>query len=288
MGWGLGPVVIGSQTIGGISASNCGLGNRTDAETASGEYGARARSIVAQSPSAGFTTRDVLVALTACGPLGCSLATTPLYLWSRQVGSDGKILATAVHHRYTCRQGLLYPTRLSCRHRGDGELTYATALVYDGSNWPVVLTKSLALPAGVADNKYTLSTAAIAGLGASDVTDVDVDFGVRVATEGSQSETVDRVAFLEQVIPRITLKGVNPLWFDTLGPHGTAVSAGSVTLVKKLDGGIFDDHTLVLTASGIAYCSQPYSAGRGGSVTCDLVLDVKWDGANAPIVVSST
>ena len=91
-------------------------------------------------------------------------------------------------------------------------------------SWREVAPERQALPAGVTDTKWTIKSATIATLGSSLVTDLEVDFGIRVATEGSQSETVDRIAFLTEVIPRITLKGIDPTWFSTLGPNGTAVT----------------------------------------------------------------
>lgn len=284
----LGPVAVGATTIGGITAESCSINTEVNSESRSGEMYVRNKSIRRQRPDASFSTSDLAVALTACGTLGVSLAASPLAIYSRLLGTDGKTASGSVHNKYTIRRGLLVPTRLSGRHGDDASVDFQAHVVYDGANDPIVLTANQSLPSAVDDNRWTISTASIGGIGSDNLTGIDVDFGIRVATEGKSSGSVtdiwDTEIGIEEINPRITIRGIDPSWFTTIGGmEGAGVTNATVVFRKRDPDGIFTGNTLTLTASGLVHCPQPHRASGRGASECEAILEVIYDGVNAPI-----
>lgn len=283
----LGPVQYGSTTIGGITDAAVNTGSQIVGEARSGEYYPRIKALRGQAPTATFTSSDLAVALGAISSVGASLASNVLKLYARKLDTDGKIAAGGNHGLYTLRRGLLFPARLSCQHQGDATCDFAAQVSYDGSNDPIVWQAGQSLPAEVSEKRWTLSNAAIGGVGTNDLMGVEVDFGLSVSVEGSNSDIWPTQVSLDLVDPKITLRGCDLGWLGTVALLGSSVSGGTVVLRDRLSGGRFGTSTLTLTASGYAHCGQPYRASQRGAAVADVILEVVYDGTNAPIRVAA-
>ncbi len=291
----LGPVSIGTAAaptvIGGITDIAGASGVEVMREPVSGELGVRTQTISAIKPTGGFTTHDIAAALGVCGSVGTSLflPTTPadqklLKIYATKLDQDGRIASGAVHRVWTMRGGLLYPTRLSCQHRGNARLQYDALLCSDGTNSPVA-EGNAALPTAAANSLWTLSAVSLAGVGANDLQGVDVEFGIQVSSEGSNSETYDNQCVIDAILPRVTVSLSDPSAEVDL--EGEEETEGTITFRKRDHNGIYTEDTLVLGFAGLAYPTQLFQAGQRGAATRAVVCDVEWDGTNTPFSVAT-
>jgi len=282
----LGPVQINSTVIGGITAAAVNNGHEIYGEPVSGEIGVRTQSITALKPGASFTTMDLAVALAACGSLGTDLSTANLHVFATKRTAAGAIASGAAHTKWLLRGGLLYPTRLTCDHRGQAQLSYEAQAVADADgNAPIVGPTTVSLPTGVNNNVWTLQSASFSGVGATDLRNAEVDFGFRVQTEGSNSELYDnQISY--QLDPRLTIMGVTPAYADAVALLGESATC-SITFRKRQNRGTFTADTLTLSATGLAHVSNPYQAGQRGAAQFAITVAVTFDGTNAPITVAA-
>jgi len=283
----MGPIQVGATptTIGGITDVGVGQGVQVFREPASGQIGAQVQAVTAIQPTGSFTTQSVEAALTACGSLGSSLFTNPLILYGTKIDQHGAIAASG-HYSWTLRGGLLYPVSLSCPHRGNAALSYNATIAYDGTNAPIVASGAATLPATITNKLWTLSAASIGGVGATDVQNVQIDFGLQVAGEAADSDVYDTRLSINAVTPRVTIETNDPSWFTTLGLGGTDITDGTITLRNREDRGDFSEDTMTLTFSGVAYVTDPYRASGQSTGRASVVVDVEYDNTNAPFALS--
>lgn len=292
----LGPVSIGTAAaptvIGGITDMGVVGGAQVMKEPVSGEIGVRTQAITAIQPTGQFTTQDISAALAVCGSLGLSLfvPTTPadqklLKLYATKLDTAGTIASGAVHRCWTLRGGLLYPTRLSCEHRGAATLAYNALLASDGTNDPVA-SADAALPTAADNNVWTLSAVDLAGLGANDVQGVDVDFGIQANAVGSNSELYDSQVEITAITPVVTVR-LNSVGAD-LDIEGVEETAGTI-MFRLLDhNGTYTANTFTLGFSGVAHETDIVKAGQRGAATKAVVCDVEWDGTSTPFSLATT
>lgn len=275
-----GPVKIGTAVIGGITSINSALGSQVKEEATSGEVMARVTALMSQKPSMGFTTEDIKAALAACGPTGVSLASSNLSVFGSKLLSGGRLDSTG-HVSLTASLGVLVPQQLSCSHQGNATISYqAHPLSVDDASDPWVLSTAVGLPTITAAKLWTLKTATIGGVSIDQHTQVSVDFGLRVVTEGSSSNVRDQIATIRSILPKISLtssKQGNILAF--LGVSG----AFSIVLRQRKAGGTFDTGTVTLSGTAYAFQETPFSASGQGAATIQLQAHVQWDGTNDPI-----
>jgi len=159
-------------------------------------------------------------------------------------------------------------------------------IAYDGSNTPIVGPTSVSLPTAVDDNVWTLSAASVGGKGATDLMGVEIDFGLQVTGEGSNSDIYDTRLSITAVTPQVVLETNDPTWFSTIGLTGSDVTDGTITLRQREDRGTFTETTMTLTFSGIAYATDVFRAGQQGTGRTAIVIDVEYDNTNAPFAIS--
>jgi hypothetical protein len=291
----LGPVSIGTAAaptvIGGITDLGLTGGIQVIKENVSGEIGIRTPAISAVQPTGRFTTHDIAAALGVCGSLGLSLflPATPsdqklLKLYATKLDQDGTIASGAVHRLWTCRGGLLYPSRLTCEHRGQASLQYDALLCSDGANDPWAASDS-ALPTAAAHAMWTLEAASIASLGATDMQGVDIDFGIQVSGEGANSELYDSQVVIDRITPVVTIR-LNDASGD-LGLEGEEEAAGTVTFRKRDKNGAYTADQCILGFAGLAHETTIWQAGQRGAGTKAIQVDVEWDGTSTPFTVGS-
>lgn len=274
-----GPVTIGTTTLGGITSISSALGSQVKGEATSGEVMARVTSLLGQKPSMGFTTEDIKAALGACGPMGVSLATKNLVLYGSKLLSGGR-LDTSGHVSLTAPLGVLVPQQLSCSHQGNATISYqAHPLSVDDATDPWTLSTGAGLPTP-APSLWTLFTATIGGVVIDQQTQVKIDFGLKVVTEGSSSNVRDQIATIRSIAPKISLTSSKQGKFLAyLGVQG----AFSIVLRKRKQGGTFDTGSVTLSGNAYAFQETPFSASGQGTATIQLQADVTWDGTLDPI-----
>jgi len=295
----IGAVVFNATVLGGITQLDVQTGTEAQGEATSGEPYTRYRSIVAQKPTASFSTLAVAAALDLCGSMGSSIADLAagliMYITKHADGSTRS--AGATHRKYTAVQGIVYPQQLSVDHQGHARLSYAVAPTWDGTNDPIVETDTVALPTADADTeRFSIGPVTIGAVTIAQIRSLTIDFGVNVATEGADSEIFDRFAGVVDVNPRITLSGIDIEWLKSsniprAGKVGTQANT-SLYLRKRAEGGTFtadatEEH-IKIDAAGLAYVTQAFSGSGNQAGETQLVMDVDYDGSNDPLTIDTT
>lgn len=297
--YGLYGVEINGTLVGGIT--RCGILPRSQvrAEAMSGEAYARFSSMIAQHPIIPMATRHIGPILDITGALGYVLAGTAsiaeIYLQKYAHGSTRA--SGSVHRKFTITQGLVLPRRLSASHQGDAELTFDILSIYDGTNDPVIITETQALPAGLADAyRYAFYKAAIGGVTLDEDMSLEIDFGLQDRAEGKRSEIWPRMISIAQVMPTISITCKNPDAFAAanIPLAGKAATHANTTIYlrKRSAGGSFvADATaehISLTAAGMVHAESVFDAAGNETGETRFVMAATFDGTNAPIVIDTT
>jgi hypothetical protein len=282
-----GPVQVGSNVLGGITNIGSALGSQVRGEPTSGEVTARIMALMAQNPTADFTCEDIAAALTACGPMGVSLATSALSLFGSCILAGGTIDTAEDHVSLTADLGVLVPESLQCSHQGNASISFrAHPYSADGVATPWTLSTAATLPAITEADLYTLSTAEIAGVTITQHIQIGVNFGLGVRTEAASSVVLPQIAAIRSVLPTITL---------TSSSQGDLLSGGlvgkggafSIVLRNRANGGIFGAKTLTLSGICLGLQETPFRVSGQGAAQVGLVGHVEWDGTNNPITFAA-
>jgi hypothetical protein len=267
-------------------------GTQVIREANSGEPYARNAYITGQAPSGEFSTPAIAAALAAIGPLGSALtAAAPLVLYAQKRTAGGTRTAGSVHQSYTVGPGIVIPNRLSCDHQGNAQLSYSYAAVSaDGTTAPLTISATAALATmPELDDHFTLGPVAIGGSTLSAKTNVAIDFGVRLAVEGSDSDIYPSIVTIELVEALITIATVDITLasIDLDGLEGTHANT-SIQFRKREVGGTFaEDGEVTFTAAGLAVVNDRLRGAMGSPASGVIAMHCTFDGTNSPIKLSA-
>lgn len=249
-----------------------------------------------------FDTYDVPGVLDAIGVTGLGItgATNPgVVLYLQKFDQTGGATSGSVARTYTAGTGLLVPKSMSCEHGGDLKITSELAILWDRTNNPIVLAENGALPSITqTPGRWTLGPITIAGNVLGQYTNVAVDFGNQVTTRGIGSDVYDTVVEQKTHAPKITITGIDPLWFKASGgiPIGGAVVANgtdSIVFRKRAQTGshFVSNATsahIKLTLAGFAAIdgAAQLQAQRIDETTIQIT-GAKDSSGNMPIVLST-
>lgn len=287
--------------IGGITQLDVPTGTEVRSEPTSGDPYPSHQAIVAQRPRANFTTHHIARALDATGLVGIPLKSVTnfgLRLYAAKYAEGSTPASGSNHLRWTIREGVLVPRRLSVSHQGDATLTYEVLVTYDGTNAPIVATDSVELPTGLVDDeRFTLGAVTVGGVPLPQVTGFDIDFGLGAETEGSNSDVWDTHSSIRTVRPMLTLRGIDATWFKDsviplVGRAGTHANTAIYLRKRTDDGATFVDGAtaehIKYTACGLAYVDQIFSAQTNQPGEPAVMMPLRYDGTNYPLVVDTT
>lgn len=292
--------LIDSTLIGGVTQQNIKTETEIRGEASSGEPYARYQSMVAQKPGASFTTmaiKALLDKITTLGTVvnvGAMAAGVSFYAHKFAEGASRETGAS--HDKYNFTEGIIVPRRLSCDHQGDARLTCDMVATYDGSNDPFTKTEDVSLPAGLTDaERFTIGKVVIEGTTYDHIQSFELDFGIEVVTEGADSEIWDRYCCRRTISPELRLTGVDVEWLKAanIPLAGLAVTqASSRFFLRKRDEGakfVADNvaEHIKFNLAGMAYIETPFDADSNEKGQVTLVIPVKHDGSNDPIVVNT-
>jgi hypothetical protein len=300
----IGAVVLDDETdvvFAGIESSRSNLGTEFRSDPLSGEPFSRFSSIIAQNPGAEFLTRNLDQLFTNIPVIGLpieNLATgVAMYLTKLLQGSTR---ATGSSHKVlTATQGLMALTRLTCQHQGDANCAVGILPTYDGSNEPLVKSSAAALPTLAGEERFTLGKAVLESNTLTGWSSLDIDFGLNIQVVGSDSDIWPTFAFIQDINPVITLRGLDVDWLQdtdntpgTIPPEGLALTHANTALYlrKRASGGKYvADATLEhikITFAGTAAVDQIHSGQSGAPAeTVVVVRPIKGLGAT-PVVIT--
>ena len=286
--------------LGGITRQAIRLDSTVRNEPRSGDVYTRFQSLVAQKPGASFSTEHIARAIDLISQTGYDLATetTGLILYSQKAKSGGTRYSTAVHFKDQIKSGILALRRLSGQHQGDFSLDCEAVAGWNGADNPIVRTYDITAPTAATDTeRFTLGKITVGGIAITHFRNMDLDFGLEIKSEGSESELWDKFVFIESIKPVLTVRGINPLWFKEsggiplLGLNGTHANT-AIFLRKRAAGGTFvadatAEHISVI-GQGYITIDTPMDTGGGEAAECSLKMEFYHDGTNAPLLIDTT
>lgn len=294
----LGIVEIGVSDLGGITRKQIAVGNEIISEGSSGIVYHNYQGVRAIRPGFSFSTKQVGNALTILGAVGSAIDDlTNVVLWALLRDGAGNASGN-VHSKYTATEGWIAPTTLSCDHRGDAILEVAGQLIAsDGTTAPWTISRTNAAPTdGSTDQRFTLGGCTIESIAVGQLTQLSINFGLQVVTEGQDSTIYDTEAYVARVAPSIsgTLTDVELLAAAEIPLTGKAATHTntSIYLRKRAAGSTYvADGTaehLKFTAAGLCYIENALddSHDDDGPATINFMMPLKWDGTNLPLVIT--
>lgn len=285
--------------VGGITRQRLYTDTEADHEVSAGNYNPYTVVINEQKPKAEFTTRDLDGILGVLAPPGSKIETTgtsPAGVQCFQVKkTDGKIDSGSVHRMWKFAAGIMIPRRLSIQQGGNAEFTAEVLGRYDGTNEPIAPNESQALAGTLTDparwSMGIVTLGAVSG-GIVGKQSLEIDFGVNADQVGEDGEVWPENIDLDAYLARITIGSI-----DT-----SLVAAAKIPLVgkaathantkidlRKRDGGGFASGSVHInvTVDGLCYADNVFDADGNQRGTCDLVCLARYDGSNAPLVIST-
>jgi hypothetical protein len=272
--------------------------NQVAAEAMSGEVFPRFAVLLSQSPVTSFDTSSIAIALATCGLTGSDIAALAARLaFYAQKYAQGAMRASGSNHRkMTINEGIVIPTRLAVPHQSNATLTYQVAITYDGSNNPIVLSESVALPAAATVHVlHTIGQMTVAGNVFTQLSNFSIDFGSTIKTDGSDSDIWPTHASIETIAPRIQLQGSEVKWWIDSGGipllGAAAAHADTICYLRKRSAtGFVADGTaehIKFTAKGLVHHTNLFGASAGASAESAIEIVTEYDGTNYPLTIDT-
>lgn len=231
--------------------------------------------------------------------LGIAGATNPgVVAYWQKFDDMGFAVSGSNHLSRTYANGVLVPRMVSCDHQGDAKLTFELHIFGDGTNAPVTLSTTAALPTITATpNRWTLGPITLGGISFSEYTGIEIDFGNNIQLRGVQSYLDPTHVEQKTHEPKITITGIDPTWFASakvaVGGLVIANSTDSIYLKKRTQTATSfvpngtAEH-IKFTPAGLASMGSigRAQAQRVGESTIEITL-AKDSSGNAPLVLST-
>lgn len=295
-----------TANLSGVGGCRLGIENDLGAVNTDGEVYNRFLSLVGQKLMATFNTLHVGAALDLCGfdclRISATGGTkTGLTLYAKKQQQGGSRASGSVHNSFNIKQGILVPRRLVCDHQGNARIDYDALATYDGSNNPVVLGTSVALPVNPATpTRFTLGPIALdldgTPVAFNQKRGIELDFGHSVETVGADSDIWDTFARVVETQPSLVLRGLDIDWFGSAAIPLTGVKIDYadtlVVLRKRALGGTFvagtEDEHIGIKLAGMGVIENAFDAQGNATGEVNLRIPCYFDGTNAPIVIDTT
>jgi hypothetical protein len=296
------PLDAGNTFIGGITNVSMPVQGSPTRDVNAGKVFATSGRLDLTSVDIEVTTVQMDKLIDLVPVAGLCIGTTPEFYINVSVNECSGPLAGAQHRRYEINKGMVYFTNISCDHKGDLQGTVRIQAVFDGSNDPVAISDLTSLPSDVQvgdlTQRWTLhdgTKTTLGGAAWASKRSLSLDFNVDTSTQGADSEEFDSFGAIDQILPTLTVSGIDPSWFDQLGLglSGSNVTHANTTIgFRKRDGGGFvADGTaehIEMTVNGIAYNDQLFSASRNEAATSSIRVECLEDSSgNAPVILTT-
>lgn len=244
-----------------------------------------------------FTSFDVPKLITAFGLAGRKLTEAvakPGIAMVMAKYSDGALASGSVHRRLRFPLSFGRINRISVSHRGDATAEAEAIAIHDGTNLPVLVEGSQALPTlPNSSGRWTLGAVTIGSYLLACNVQVDIDFGFSIDAFGCNSDIYDTHLNVDSIQPKINITALDPEGFDAsniplIGKAATHATT-TIYLRKRLASqagfvaGATAEH-IKITAAGLAVWTEVHNAQANQKSQQQLQLHCAWDGTNAPIV----
>lgn len=291
---------IGANWIGGIVSQAFTNAPSMQTEPTAGSIYPLQTSIQEIKAGFRFTSHNVASALSVLGFLGVPLsAQVPAELYEINYGDDGFIVAGSSHRKIAFSTGRALWRTLSCANRQDAQIEIEVfGLSPDGSTNPAVFTEGVAAPAAVDDARHTIAAVQLGGIGMGCVTDLRLESGLQIQSDGCKSDVFDTRMGVQSVVPKIQ---ITTLAAELVGsaqgkinlPGIAATHANTFIKLRKRNnktGTFVADATaqhIVITADGMVVPIEPFSAQNNADGNTRFEMTATFDGTNAPFLINA-
>lgn len=286
-------VTIDGTVIDGITSQQVGHNIQKAINHNDGSPESRFAGVMSAKPTISFTTVALKKLLDVIGTQGAAISSS-VVLFFQKTAANGKRAGSTSHLKLTIAAGLVVPRRLSVSQDGEAQLTAEIfPISSDGSTSPITYADSQSL-AGSPDSaqKYTVGPVKINGT-AWESQSIEVDFGIDVQTRSHSGYVYPVHAFINRIHPTIGFTTLDAGILATFGIPGAAQgSTDSVVYFRKLAEGSTRDadnsstHVSLTIDEGLITVDGG-QASDGGDATFSGMIDVTYDGSNAPLVLST-
>jgi hypothetical protein len=291
---------IGANWIGGIISSQLTNAPNMLTEPTAGSVYPLQMSINEIKNGFRFTSYNVAAALGVLGFLGVPLSVgSPAELFEISYGDDGFITAGTTHRKVALSAGRAIWRTISCSNRQDAQIEIEIfGLSSNGLLNPLTFTEGVAAPAAVDDARHTIASVQIGGLDMGCVTDVRLESGLQLSSEGCKSDIFDTRMGLQSVVPKVrvtTLKtelvGTGAGKVETTGAVATHANT-SIKFRKRVNKtGTFvaaaTAQHIAITADGMLVATDPFSANNNADANAVFELTAAFDGTNVPFLINA-
>jgi hypothetical protein len=294
----LGAIELDTTVMGGQIRGSIRANTQVDRSTSSGEVYPRYQVITEQKPLATWESNNIEAWLAQVGLAAKDIGTltTGLKLYGVQAQHGATVAAGASHLKYTVKDGIILPRSIQARHRQIATISYDAVATWDGSNDPVTITENQSLPSGLTDvDRFGIGPVDFGGASFVGINSLNIDFGLREEAQGADSNVWDTEASISEVLPEITLRGINPKWFGAsfvpLGGLALDHVDCIMYLRKYQTRNSFyannQNQHLKMTVAGMAYLEDIFDANGQNTGETQLRIPLDYDGTNAPITFTA-
>lgn len=244
-----------------------------------------------------FTSLDIPKVITAFGLTGRKLTegvSKPGLAMIQAKYSDGVLASGSVHRRLRFPLCFAKGNRITVSHRQDAMIESEAFAIYDGTNLPVLVEGSQALPTlPSTSGRWTIGKITIGGYLLTCNVQVDIDFGFNIDAFGCNSDIYDTHLHVNTIQPKIMITALDIEGFDgsnipLIGKAATQLNT-AIYLRKRSASvaGFVADATaehIKITAAGTAVWTEVHNTQDNQKAQAQLQLHCAWDGTNAPIV----
>lgn len=289
-------VVIGSVTQVNVPVDNEILKDQTG-----GTAYVEQVSVVGQKPKATFNSYDLPKVINAFGLTGRLLtegASKPGFAIYQAKYGNGGVVSGSNHRRLRFPLSHNRINRISVSHRQDAQCECESVALWDGTNNPLLIEGTQALPSLPASSgRWTINSVVVESIEIACNIQVDIDFGISVDPFGCDSDVWDTHFHVNQIAPMVNITSLDPENFAALkvplaGLVGTQVNSKILLRKRTPNKGTFvadatEEH-ISINFAGIILPIDVHSASGNQKAQSTFRIEAIWDGTNAPFVFDTT
>lgn len=256
--------ITGPLALTQITQTKWSAGIKSMVEYPAGHTDPMFRANQEQKPLVEFTCSDLASLLATVSLSGLAVSGTPLVTYFKKASTTGNVArATTQHRKITVNLGFLHWTNISLPHNGRADAKCVLTAAYDGTNEPFVYAGSQALSGNLTATEYFgAGPVFINGAQVPGVKSIEIDSGIELIQEGSDSEVWDTFVGLQRRAPKVTVRTLENVNWATLGLVGL-----------ELDG-----------TNGLEFYARKYAAqGRVANATAQHIFFQGLEGSAIPM-----
>lgn len=211
---------------------------------------------------------------------------------------NGSLASGSAHRRLRFARSHARINRISVGHRQDAQAEFEAVALWDGTNNPLVIEGSQALPTLPASSgRWTLHSLVVESVTIECNIQLDIDFGITIDAFGCDSDVFDTHLHINQIAPMITITSLDPENFADakaalIGLVGT--QANSKLILRKRTANLASfvaDATaehISINFAGVILPTDAHNASGNQKAQSTFRIETIWDGTNAPLVFDTT